>query len=199
VQQVEDFSADVLPGFVIRTEPAAGQQVPAEATITLVVSKGPEPVRIPNLVGLTQAEANASLNALGLFLVVDTETVEVSIASGNIGKIAEQAPPAGQTVEVGAQVTVKLGVIRTVEVPDVMCMTEEDAEEAAIEAGMSFVVIDETPASNPSDEGKIESQGPSAGTMVDEGTVLEVTVYGPAPPPPTSTTSSTSFPEPACP
>lgn len=197
---VEEFSTEVPIGFVVRTQPAAGDMVPAGATITVFVSKGPEPVRIPNLLGMSESQAGAELNALGLTLEVSSETVEVSLASGHVGRVAFQDPPPGQMVEVGSEVTVKIGVVRKVEVPDLVCLTEEEAEQVANDAGLTFVVLDDsTPAPNPSDEGKVEAQDPEEGDMVDEGTIVEVTVYGEADPPPTSTTSSTNPPQPACP
>jgi serine/threonine-protein kinase len=200
VNTIEEFSAEVVAGFVIRTQPEAEQQVPAGATITIFVSQGPEPVSVPNLVGLSESEANAELNERGLFLVVSQDVVEVSLASGLVGNVAEQDPGGGQTVALGAEVTVKIGVLRQVEVPDLSCLPEDEAEEAATSAFLSFVVIGaETPAPSASDEGKVETQSPEPGEMVDEGTVVEVTVYGPPESPPTSTTSSTNPPPPACP
>jgi len=190
IQQVEEFDPEVLAGFVIRTEPAAGTLVPTEATITVFVSKGPEPVSVPNVVGMNETEARAALNAVGLILTVSGETVDVSLASGLVDKVAEQAPGAGATAEVGSEVTVRLGVLRTVIVPTLIGMTESEAQAAANAAGLTFVVIGTGgPAPTPEDQGKVETQAPPAGAEVPEGTVVEVTLYGP---PVTTTTLPTT-------
>ena len=120
IETQDEFSADVLEGFVIETNPAAGQTVPRNATIIVLVSQGPEPVEVPNLQGLSQGQAEQALNALGLLLVVSSDTVEVPISSGLVGNVAEQNPAATTTVEVGTDVTVKLGVVQQVTVPDVV-------------------------------------------------------------------------------
>ena len=190
IAEEEEFSFEVLPGFVIRTEPRAGEVVPAEVTLRVYVSKGPEPVDVPNIVGQSTGQAEVELNTLGLILTVSSETVEVALDSGLIGNIAEQSPGAGETVDVGTEVVVKLGVVRKVIVPMVVGLTEQQAQEAANAAGLSFVVLGApNPAPTPEEEGLVDAQLPDAGTEVDEGTVLEVTVYGEPLPPPTTTTT----------
>src|SRR5262245_22389350 len=50
----EEDNQDVEAGVIIRTEPPAGQQVPADAPINFVVSSGPPPVPVPNVATLTE-------------------------------------------------------------------------------------------------------------------------------------------------
>ena len=50
-------------------------------------------------------------------LVVDTETVEVTLASGLVGLIASQDPSPGTEVVFGDEIRVRLGVIKQVTVP----------------------------------------------------------------------------------
>ncbi len=62
----EDFSDTVAPGLIIRTDPPAAQQAPRDSVVTVVVSKGPELVPVPNVVGGAVEVASQQLRALGL-------------------------------------------------------------------------------------------------------------------------------------
>jgi serine/threonine-protein kinase len=174
------FSPDIPPGFVIETNPASGQVVPKEATIIVIVSEGPEPVPVPDLTGNTENQARSALNALGLTLVVSSETVEVELASGLVGRVAEQTPTVGTEVEVGSQVVVKLGVVRKVTVPDLFEMTIEEAEDAAAAVGLTIdISVEDPPVSTPDEDldGRVASQDPITGTQVDEGSIIVVILY----------------------
>jgi len=174
------FSPDVLAGFVIETNPAAGQVVPKEATIIVIVSEGPEPVPVPDLEGKTENEARTQVNSLGLQLVVSSETIEVPLASGLVGKVVEQTPSEGTEVEVGSQIVVKLGVVQQVIVPDLIDMTIEEAEAAAAAQGLTIdISVEDPPVSTPDQDldGKVATQNPTSGASVDEGSIIVVVLY----------------------
>src|SRR5205814_10138999 len=59
------FSDRVDVGRVVDQNPAAGQTIPYGSTVTLTVSKGPEPVPIPSVVGQSGGDAEAILVAAG--------------------------------------------------------------------------------------------------------------------------------------
>ena len=177
VETVEEFSPDVLAGFVIETNPAAGQTVPREATIIVIVSQGPEPVDVPNLRGQSTTQAQNTLNELGLLLVVSNETVEVPIDSGLIGNVAEQNPSSGTTVEVGTEVTVRLGSPIQVAVPDFSGMTASEAQAEATAVGLNVDISGTTVTNTQADDQTVASQDPTAGSTVDEGSFVELTLY----------------------
>ncbi len=177
VETQEEFSLDVLAGFVIETNPATGQTVPRDATIFVIVSKGPEPVDVPDLAGMSVEQARRALGDLGLLVVVSPDTVEVPISSGLIGKITEQAPTTGTTVEVGSEVTVKLGVVQQVVVPDLTSMTITQAQDAATAVGLNVDLLGTTVTNDQSLDGTVASQDPVATTVVDEGSFIQVTIY----------------------
>ena len=177
IETQEEFSLDVLTGFVIETNPASGQTVPRDATIFVLVSKGPEPVDVPDLGGMSVEQARRALGDLGLLIVVSPDTVEVPISSGLIGKIAEQAPTVGTTVEVGSDVTVKLGVVQQVAIPDLTSMTVTEAQDAAATVGLNVDLLGTTVTNDSSLDGTVASQDPIAGTLVDEGSFVQVMIY----------------------
>jgi len=66
VAQLEKFDSDVDKGLVISTSPGTGARVPKGETVTLVVSKGPDVVDVPDVTGRTVEEATAILRDAGL-------------------------------------------------------------------------------------------------------------------------------------
>ena len=182
IETQEEFSETVDVGIVISTNPAAGQSIPRDATVIVIVSKGPEPVAVPNLTGESVDQARSTLEDQGLNLVMSSQTVEVSAASGLVGLIADQDPDAGTTVDSGSDVVAFLGVIRKVEVPDVKNQTVDDAEAAIGSVGLSADLNDSTITNDQALEGLIASQSPDGGTTVDEGSIVQLNVYVYEPP-----------------
>jgi beta-lactam-binding protein with PASTA domain len=177
IETQEEFSQDVDPGIVISTNPAAGQSIPGEATVIVIVSKGPEPVEVPDLKGDSVDHARTTLEAQGLVLVMSSQTVEVSASSGLVGLIADQDPNPGTTVESGSDVVGFLGVIRKVTVPDVTMETVSDAEAELQSAGLLADLNNSTITNDLALDGLIASQSPSGGAAVDEGSVVQLNVY----------------------
>jgi len=173
----EDFSNEMLEGFVITSDPAASQLAERGQTITIYVSKGPEPFPLPDLTGRSPQDAQSLAAERGLTLVVDTETVDVSLASGLVGMIAAQSPSAGTEVVFGDEIHVRLGVLLRVSVPDLEGMTEEEARTALLEVGLTLNVagtVEVPPESGL--EGLIAGQSPEPGNMVDDGSVVTVDI-----------------------
>ncbi len=177
VETQEEFSPDVLTGFVIESKPVAGQTIPRDATVFVIVSKGPEPVTVPDLSGMSQSQAETTLNDLGLLLLISQDTIEVPLSSGLLGNVAEQLPSPDEIAEFGSEVTVKLGVARQVVVPNLVGMTSEAAQSAANAAELNMDILATTITNNPSLDDTVESQDPIAEAMVDEGSFIQVTVY----------------------
>jgi beta-lactam-binding protein with PASTA domain len=67
VGPVETASSDTVPaGRVISQEPDGGVRVASGASVALVVSTGPIPVTVPDVVGLTRAAAENAIEGAGL-------------------------------------------------------------------------------------------------------------------------------------
>ena len=102
VNKTTQFSETVPAAKVISQSPSSGIGHRGD-TINLVVSKGPERVSVPDLGGMTQAEANAVLSPLGLKLNASRNPF-----SGDGAKVRYQSPGAGSKVKIGSAVTVFL-------------------------------------------------------------------------------------------
>ena len=179
-----EYSAEVLEGFVIRTSPEEGRLVGRDDTLTLVVSQGPEPFSLPDFVGMTVADAQQAALDLGLIFVLEEDTEPVTFASGLDGLVAAQTPADGSEVVIGDEVRVRLGKLIQREVPDLIGMTVEEAEAALADLGLTLEVTGETEVTEEDElEGLIATQEQEAGSMVDDGSTIQVTIGVLAPPP----------------
>ena len=100
------FSDTVPEGFVVQLELAADQVVIPGDTVTLVVSRGPELVAIPDVVGDTIAQAKASLEGLGLVVEVRSDFPE-SEWDKAFARVTSTEPVDGQEVPKGSRVVVR--------------------------------------------------------------------------------------------
>jgi eukaryotic-like serine/threonine-protein kinase len=107
IQERQEASNDVEEGRVIGTEPGAGQQAPANTTITLVVSSGQGQVGVPDVVGRTEDNARALLQGF------DVQTTDENTNDPNQdGRVLSQNPPANSQVDQGSTVTLVIGRFR---------------------------------------------------------------------------------------
>jgi serine/threonine-protein kinase len=104
----EEFSDTVEEDRVIRTDPAPLEEVEPGTVVLVVVSRGPEPIEVPNLRGLLEDEARALLDDLGLELRVSDATIPVPDPE-DVGRIIEQVPEEGTLLSRGDSVAVTLG------------------------------------------------------------------------------------------
>jgi eukaryotic-like serine/threonine-protein kinase len=102
VASVQVFSDDVSAGQVVSLE-ALLDPLPEAASVTLNVSKGPEFVTMPNVVGESVAAAEIALKALGLSVTVDTDQLRSRFG---VVKVTRQNPAASTRVRVGSPVTI---------------------------------------------------------------------------------------------
>ncbi|HEY4396533.1 MAG TPA: PASTA domain-containing protein [Acidimicrobiia bacterium] len=98
--RVDDFSESVPAGNVIGTDPPAGRPAPRDSQVVVHVSKGPQPVAVPSVVGMSVEQASQALQASGLDADVQ------SFAPGRTVK--SQNPPPGTQVNRGTKVTLAL-------------------------------------------------------------------------------------------
>jgi serine/threonine-protein kinase len=188
IETLDEYSADVLPDFVVRTNPVADQQVPRENTVQVFVSIGPEPVELPNLVGETRAAADATLQGLGL-VMTEGDPTDVTSASGLNGLVAAQTPAAGTELVPGDTVTISVGQLIQATVPSLIGSSLEEAEAQLSEIGLRLEVIGETETEDPELVGSVATQDPAAGTVLPEGSSVQATI-GTLPPPTTTTTTA---------
>ncbi len=65
-QQLDEFSDTIPAGQLIRTDPPAGTEVPRDSAVSVVMSKGPPPVAVPDVRGRNVIDATNMIQAVGL-------------------------------------------------------------------------------------------------------------------------------------
>lgn len=104
-QGADEFSDSVPAGAVIRQDPAAGAQAPRGSTVTVVLSKGPDVVPMPEVTNLTLQKAQDTLAAAGLSVGTVTGTADGFVTSATVNG---QPVATGQTLRRGTPVDLTL-------------------------------------------------------------------------------------------
>ncbi len=166
VEEVQTaFSDTVGAGRIISTSPEAGTPLRRDGEVTLVVSKGREPVDLPPVAGMPFAAANTTLTALGLKVTrVDAFSDQVPA-----GQVIGQQPQPGRVFRGD---TVRIAVSKGPEfvpVPQVARMPVAKAQTTLTKAGFRVQV-----KRNPVFVGLnvVVTQTPAAGTRARVGSVI---------------------------
>jgi serine/threonine-protein kinase len=102
VDETEVFSNEVASGSAVGLV-LARTPLPERGRVTLEISKGPEIVIMPNVVGETIAAAKTLLENLGLRVVIDTNQLSSNFG---IAKVRSQTPSPGSETRIGDSVTI---------------------------------------------------------------------------------------------
>ena len=150
------FSDDVAEGMVAGQDTSAGSNANKGDTVVYHLSKGSEKVTIPNVVGMTQAQATSKLESAGFAVSTATETSK-DVDKGNVTKQSKTGTAAkGTTITI----TISSGLG---EVPNVVGMSESKAKETIDKSGYKYDVqykSDSTVA-----KGNVISQSTSGNTV----------------------------------
>ena len=197
IKQGKDiYSTEIAEGRVCLQDPEAGTEMPKEGTITINLSKGSKEGLVPNVVGMQKEDVEAFLREHGYVLGnVKTET-----SPEKEGKVLEQDPAAGSTLDKESPVNIVVSDGKGVEkgtVPSVTRMSLEDAQKAIKSAGFKVGNIsydwDESIG-----KGYVIYQQYQANSLLDKGTKIDLQVSsGPEPKPETPESTDTSTEQPA--
>lgn len=172
VKEEEAFSDTVVPGVVISSEPASNTTAHKASTIMLVVSKGPDLRKVPNLTGKPLDEARQLLEKAGLALGEQHEDWSEEIPAQAV--ISQSEAPDAQ-LKVGSAIDVVVSKGRQPrDVPDLSGKTLDEAKTALEELGLSVEVREAH--SDSVEKGKIISQEPGAQTQLYLGDTVTVTI-----------------------
>ena len=193
--QRQEFSETVEKGKVIRTEPAAGENLEEGQTVWIYVSSGPviEMVTMDDLVGKKEKVARNILTDLG-FTDID---VEYDYSDLDEGLVFEQSVPAGTEVDVTSTIVLKVSKgPETAKMINVVGQKYEAAYENLDDLGFTKITRKDVESDEP--EGEVVAQSISRGTEIrlDKEIVLSVS-KGPAPTEPPTEAPTTAPTEPA--
>lgn len=180
---------EVRVGEVLGTRPAPGRLAGGQGAVEVMVSSGPAPRVVPEVVDRDVLDVLAELGRLRLRPESISRVEESDVADGTVLSIE---PGPGTSVARDSDVTlVVAGTPRPVTVPAVEGLLRTTAVEALADSAItaSFRVV-ALPSGDPRD-GRVLRQGVAAAAQVPKGTEVEF-VIGRAPPPPPTTTAPPS-------
>ena len=175
-------SADVEAGAVYRQDPVAGAAVKRGATVTYWVSSGKPQATVPEVTGMTQADALAALTAEGLALGPVTTETSTEMAPG---LVIWQDPPADTKVAAGSAVSLVVSSgaptptatpspsVGMIEIPSVYTMDAATATGVLEDRGFVVEIKEKTSSQPP---GTVIKMSPEAGSLAPEGSVVTLTI-----------------------
>jgi serine/threonine-protein kinase len=164
-------SSDIDEGNVIRTTPSPGLRARQGSTVTIFVSNGPKLTTVPDVIGLSEDAAVATIRDAGL--VADTEFEESDQPEGTV--ISEDPGP-GSRIPEGDPVSIGISEgPGDVNVPNVVGQSQESAVSRLSALGLNVRVV-EVETDSESEDGQVLDQTPSGGSSVPPDTDVTIDV-----------------------
>lgn len=161
-------------GKVIGTDPPAGSSVNQGATVTLSVGVQAQPVNVPDLTGMSPAQAQQALQKANLQLSNQTPATQPVTDTTQIGKVVGQNPAANTQVQPGTTITITIGSQpQNVSVPNEIGKTYDAARTDLANNG--FKVSEKMqPSSQPANQ--VIDMNPEPNTQVAPNTTVTLIV-----------------------
>ncbi|MBT2422914.1 Stk1 family PASTA domain-containing Ser/Thr kinase [Streptomyces sp. ISL-22] len=166
------YSDTVRRGTVISTDPATGARIRHNDSVNLVISAGPETVKVPDLQGYKLDKARTVLKDSGLQPGMVTREFNDELSPGFV---ISSEPADGTKVRSGSAVALTVSKGSPVDVPDVTGESLADAKAELAEAGLKVKVASVRVHSD-FDAGQVARQSPVEGRQAAEGDTVTLTL-----------------------
>ncbi|WP_175439070.1 Stk1 family PASTA domain-containing Ser/Thr kinase [Streptomyces vilmorinianum] len=166
------FSDVYERGTVMASDPASGERIRGNGTVTLTVSRGPRIVKVPNLKGKPLAEAKRLLAKEGLAAGVVTTSFSQDIAQGAVIS-SDPEPGTERSPDSAVALVVSKGV--PIDVPDVTGDSVAEATGTLQDAGLTVRVATER-IHSPEAAGTVAAQSLAEGSRAAKGDTITLTV-----------------------
>lgn len=164
-----EYDTKIEAGSVVSSSPKAGSEVKRGTVIDIVVSKGPEPVPIPDLVGRKITAAKALLAKLDLKADI-TEKFSEEVPDGGVISVR---PNVGTVVDAGSRITLVVSKgPPPVTVPRLIDVPKDKAIATLQGLGLKVKVVE----GEFSPLNRVISQDPPGGTEVPKGTTVTIRI-----------------------
>ncbi len=184
VETKTEASETITKGYVIRTEPAAGEKLEKDQTVTLYISLGSD--KMPDLAGELKTNADTRLKAMEM----DLRPVYYEEESDKVeeGRVVRTEPAANSSLKKGQTINIYVSIgDGKIKVPNVVGYTEQAAVNAMKDAKLEYTIKHEHDPIAAA--GTVIRQSPVANEKVKKGTVVEIVISdGPQPTEPPTTT-----------
>lgn len=166
------YSDTVDRGKVISSDPKSGARIRDNGSVSLVVSRGPEIIEVPDVEGVRLADAKRQLKKVGLLPGMVTKEFSDEVAAG---EVLRTNPRAGTERHPDSAIAIVVSKGAPVDVPDVTGLSVDDAKAALADEGLKAEVVPGR-VHSPEDKGDIARQSPGEGTEAAEGDTVKLTV-----------------------
>ncbi|MFE5401049.1 Stk1 family PASTA domain-containing Ser/Thr kinase [Streptomyces sp. NPDC056580] len=171
-----EFNDTVRNGTVVSSDPTAGSRIRGNGSVTLVISRGPRIVKVPDLRGVPLAEARSRLKSAGLEPGMVNRDFSDSVARGSV---IGTDPETGTARHAGSAIALLVSKGSPVDVPDVTGEDPDSARQDLQDAGLKVRIAVQR-VNSEFDKGRVARQSPGAGGRAAEGdTVTLILSKGP--------------------
>ncbi|MET8511052.1 Stk1 family PASTA domain-containing Ser/Thr kinase [Streptomyces sp. NPDC005077] len=166
------YSDNVDRGKVISSDPKSGARIRGNGSVKIVVSRGPEIVKVPDVQGAGLTEARRALKKVGLVPGMVTKDFSEDIGQG---QVIRTDPGAGSERHPDSAVALVVSKGSPVDVPDLTGLSVQEATDALDEEGLKAEVLPGR-VNSPEAAGDVARQSPGGGTRAAEGDTITLTV-----------------------
>ncbi|MEE1801552.1 Stk1 family PASTA domain-containing Ser/Thr kinase [Streptomyces sp. JV176] len=167
-----DFSDSFDRGTVMGTDPEPRSRVRGSGPVTLVISRGPKIVQVPELAGLSLAEARSALKKAGLASGLVKREFDEDVARG---AVISSTPEAGADIRPDSGVALLVSKGAPIDMPDVTGESVDDATTELEDAGLTVKIAPDRVDSE-QDAGTVARQSAAEGTRLAQGDTVTLTV-----------------------
>lgn len=165
---IEEFSSEFPKGFIMRSNPAAGERIKRDSQVTLYLSKGVEQVGVSSYQGKSGEQALNELTEAGF----DVETKYVFSEDLPIGAVVSQIPSGGD-IDKGSVITLTVSKgSQFVFIPNVFSLSEAKAIDTLKDLDLKVVV---KKVGNKKTK-VVTNISPKVGDKVKRGSTVTITV-----------------------
>jgi serine/threonine-protein kinase len=173
ISGTEEIYDDVIEvGKVAATNPAPGASLKRDTPVIIQISKGPEPVEIPAVIGSLLSDVLPMLTTLGFTVVVSEQVFDEVLT---IGAVVAIEPEQGSVVPKGSELKVKVSKGPSlISVPNVVGKSVNEA--TAILQAAGFAVVRENLLPGGAPLNLVYSQSPAANSKVAIGSTIIIKI-----------------------
>ncbi|MER5732802.1 Stk1 family PASTA domain-containing Ser/Thr kinase [Streptomyces sp. NPDC002138] len=166
------FSDSFERGTVMNSDPESGKRIRGNGAVTLVISRGPQIVVVPNVKGKPLDAAKAELTKAGLAPGIVTQAFSQDLP---LGAVISTDPEGGAQRAPDAAVALVVSKGSPVQVPSVVGAGVEQARKGLEGLGLKVEVAPEQ-VNSASPAGSVANQSLSAGAQAAAGDTVTLTV-----------------------
>ena len=166
---IEEFSAEIPKGYVIGSNPAAGEKVKRNSKLIIIVSKGIEQVALASYVGKSSEQALNELTEAGFDVKTKYDFSETRL----LGEVISQSPEGGKDADLGSKVELIVSKgSQFAYIPNIFSIEEAKAVQTLKDLGLKVTVkkIGKKAVK------KVTAVLPKVGSKVKRGSTVTITV-----------------------